>query len=175
MSFESCFGEFAGSESAPAAMGGKPPLIKRYRIWPLLSHNPCSGPDRGLGMRRRDFIMLLGSAAVWPLTGHAQQPERIPRVGVLISPPEGSPMAQASVTAFVEAMRRFGWVEGKNIRIDYRFAAGDPTLFKTYATELVDLSPDAILTGGSPAVAALQHQTHTIPIVFTGLGDPVGQ
>jgi putative ABC transport system substrate-binding protein len=60
-------------------------------------------------------------------------------------------------------------------RIDCRFAAGDPTLFKTYAAELVDLSPDAILTGGSPAVAALQHQTHTIPIVFTGLGDPVGQ
>jgi len=79
------------------------------------------------------------------------------------------------VTAFVQALRRFGWVEGKNIQIDYRFAAGDPTLFENYAAELVGISPDAILTGGSPAVAALQHQTHTIPIVFTGIGDPVGQ
>jgi putative ABC transport system substrate-binding protein len=77
--------------------------------------------------------------------------------------------------AFVQALRRFGWIAGQNIRIDYRFAAGDPTLFKTYAAELVDLSPDAILTGGSAAVAALQQQTRTIPIVFTGVGDPIGQ
>jgi putative ABC transport system substrate-binding protein len=128
---------------------------------------------RSLG--RRGFITVLGGAAAWPLAGYAQQPKRIPRVGVLISPPEGSPLAQASVTAFVEALRRFGWVEGKNIRIDYRFAAGDTELFKNYAAELVGMSPDAILTGGSPAVAALQHQTRTIPIVFTGIGDPVGQ
>jgi putative ABC transport system substrate-binding protein len=92
-----------------------------------------------------------------------------------MSPPESSPVAQASVTAFLQALSGFGWVEGKNIRIDYRFAAGDPTLFKTYAAELVGLSPDAILTGSSAAVAALQQQTRTIPIVFTGLGDPVGQ
>jgi len=128
---------------------------------------------RSLG--RRGFITVLGGAAAWPLAGYAQQPKRIPRVGVLISPPEGSPLAQASVTAFVEALRRFGWVQGKNIRIDYRFAAGDTELFKNYAAELVGMSPDAILTGGSPAVAALQHQTRTIPIVFTGIGDPVGQ
>ena len=128
---------------------------------------------RSLG--RRGFITVLGGAAAWPLAGYAQQPKRIPRVGVLISPPEGSPLAQASVTAFVEALRRFGWVEGKNIRIDYRFDAGDTELFKNYAAELVGMSPDAILTGGSPAVAALQHQTRTIPIVFTGIGDPVGQ
>jgi len=128
---------------------------------------------RSLG--RRGFITVLGGAAAWPLAGYAQQPKRIPRVGVLISPPEGSPLAQASVTAFVEALRRFGWVQGKNIRIDYRFAAGDTELFKNYAAELVGMSPDAILTGGSPAVAALQHQTRTIPIVFTGIGDRVGQ
>ena len=128
---------------------------------------------RSLG--RRGFITVLGGAAAWPLAGYAQQPKRIPRVGVLISPPEGSPLAQASVTAFVEALRRFGWVQGKNIRIDYRFAAGDTELFKNYAAELVGMSPDAILTGGSPAVAALQHQTRTIPIVFTGIGDPGGQ
>jgi putative ABC transport system substrate-binding protein len=124
---------------------------------------------------RREFIAALGAAAAWPLAGRAQQPERIRRVGVLISPPESSPVARASVTAFAQALKGFGWVEGKNIRIDYRFAAGDLTLFKTYATELVGLSPDAILTGSSAAVAALQQQTRTIPIVFTGLFDPVGQ
>lgn len=126
-------------------------------------------------MKRREFIIAFGWAAVWPLTGQAQQPERLRRVGVLISPPEGSPLAQAYVTTFVEAMKRFGWLESKNIRIDYRFAAGDAKLFKSYAAELVGMSPDAILTGGSPAVAALQQQTRTIPIVFTGVGDPVGQ
>jgi putative tryptophan/tyrosine transport system substrate-binding protein len=84
-------------------------------------------------------------------------------------------VARASVTAFVQALRRFGWVEGQNIRIDYRFAAGDPTLLKAYAAELVGMSPDAILTGGSAAVAALQQQTRTIPIVFADMGDPVGQ
>jgi putative ABC transport system substrate-binding protein len=113
--------------------------------------------------------------AARPLAGYAQQPERVRRVGVLISSPGNSPLAQASVAAFLRGLSRFGWVEDKNIRIDYRYAAGDPTLFKTYAAELVGLSPDAILTGGSPAVAALQQQTLTIPIVFTGVGDPVSQ
>ena len=125
--------------------------------------------------RRRGFIAVLGGAAAWPLAGRAQQPERMRRVGVLLAAPGDFPPARANVATFGKALADFGWVEGKNIRIDYRFAAGDPTLFKTYAAELVDLSPDAILTGGSPAVAALQHQTHTIPIVFTGVGDPVGQ
>jgi len=118
---------------------------------------------------------VLGAAAAWPLGGHAQQPERLRRVGVLIPDPESSPLAQAYVTAFAEALGGFGWVEGKNIRIDYRFAAGDPTLLETSAAELVGLSPDAILTGGSSAVAAFQRHTRTIPIVFTGVGDPIGQ
>ncbi len=77
--------------------------------------------------------------------------------------------------AFWRGLADFGWAEGKNIRIDYRFAAGDPTLIKTYAAELVGLSPDAILTGSSVAVAALQRQTRTIPIVFVNASDPVGQ
>ena len=126
-------------------------------------------------MKRRRFIVVLGGAAVCPLAGHAQQPEGVRRVGVLMSPPESSPVTRASVTAFVQALKGFGWVEGENIRIDYRFAAGDPTLLKTYAAELVGMSPDAILTGSSAAVVALRQQTRTIPIVFTGVGDPVGQ
>ena len=79
-------------------------------------------------MRRRGFIAALAAAATWPLAGHAQQAERLPRVGVLIHWPEKDPFALASVTAFAQALGRFGWVEGKNIRIEHRFAAGNPTL-----------------------------------------------
>src|SRR5215471_19133123 len=114
-------------------------------------------------MKRRAFIALIGGAVAWPLAAHAQQPERMRRVGVLIAFPEHHPMAQAYVTAFVRALERFGWAEGKNIRIDYRFAAGDPTLFKTYAAELVSLAPDAILASTAPALVALR-QTRTIPV-----------
>jgi putative ABC transport system substrate-binding protein len=123
---------------------------------------------------RREFIAVLGGAAAWPLAGHAQQAERIRRVGVLMPWPKNDPTTQASATAFAQALGRFGWVEGTNIRIDYRFAAGDPTLFKTYAAELVALSPDAILASATPGVAALRQQTRTIPIVFVHVVDPVG-
>jgi len=126
-------------------------------------------------MRRRAFITILGGVAAWPLAGHAQQPERVRRVGVLIAFPENDPITQALVTAFAQALARLGWIEGKNIRIDYRFAAGDAALFKTYAAELVGLSPDAILASTAPAVAALRQQTRTIPIVFVLVTDPVGQ
>jgi putative ABC transport system substrate-binding protein len=125
-------------------------------------------------VRRREFITLLGGGAAWPLTGHAQEPEQIRRVGALIGFPANHPNAQSYVTAFGQALGRFGWVDGKNIRIDYRFAAGDPTLFKTYAVELVGLSPAAILASTTPAVAALREQTRTIPIVFVLVVDPVG-
>jgi putative ABC transport system substrate-binding protein len=124
---------------------------------------------------RRGFLAVLAGAALWPLAGHAQQPERIRRVGVLLLWAENDPMARASVTAFEQALRRFGWIEGKNIRIDYRFAAGDQTLFKTYAAELVGLMPDVLLAGASLAIAALRQLTRTIPIVFVNVSDPVGQ
>jgi putative ABC transport system substrate-binding protein len=126
-------------------------------------------------VKRRAFIVVLGGAAAWPLAGHAQQPERVRRVGVLMPFSENDPLNQSYVTAFAQALGRFGWVEGKNIRIDYRFAAGDPTLFKTCAAELVGLAEDAILAQGSPVVVTLRQQTRTIPIVFVGVGDPVGQ
>jgi putative ABC transport system substrate-binding protein len=127
---------------------------------------------RSLG--RRGFISVLGGAAAWPLAGQAQQPERIRRVGVLVAFAENDPFTQGIVSAFAQALGRFGWIEGKNIRTDYRFAAGDPALFKTYAAELVGLSPDAILAGTPPAVAALRQQTRTIPLVFVLVVDPVG-
>src|SRR6266478_2144543 len=127
---------------------------------------------RSLG--RRTLITAIGGAAAWPLAGRAQQPERVRRVGVLIGFPENAPFTHGIVSAFADALGRFGWVEGKNIRIDYRFAAGDPTLFETYAAELVGLSPDAILASPGTAVPALRQQTRTIPIVFVLLIDPVG-
>ena len=125
-------------------------------------------------MKRRGFIALLGGAAAWPLAGHAQRSERMRRVGVVMPFPENDPASQARVTAFAQALGRLGWVEGKNIGIDYRFAAGDPVLYKTYAAELVGLAPDAILASPTTAVAELQQLTHTIPIVAVYLVDPVG-
>jgi putative ABC transport system substrate-binding protein len=124
-------------------------------------------------LRRRKFITVLGASALWPLVGHPQQPERVRRVGVLNSFAEDDPTVQESMTAFAHGLQSFGWVEGKNIRSDYRFTAGDPTLLKTYAAELAGLAPDAILASGQPAIAEMQRQTHTIPIVFMFAPDPV--
>jgi putative tryptophan/tyrosine transport system substrate-binding protein len=121
-------------------------------------------------VRRREFITVLGGAAIWPLAGHAEQR----RVGVLMPFPENDPYTQAMMTAFTEALARLGWDAASNVQIDYRFAAGIPALFKSSAAELVGLSPDVILGGGSPAIAALREQTRTIPIVFVLVVDPVG-
>jgi putative ABC transport system substrate-binding protein len=96
------------------------------------------------------------------------------RVGVLLPFPENDPFTQAIKAAFTDALRSLGWIEGQNIRVDYRFAAGDPALFRAYAPELVALSPDAILASTPPAVEALRQQTRTIPIVFVLVQDPVG-
>jgi putative ABC transport system substrate-binding protein len=127
-------------------------------------------------MRRRELMLLLGGAViVWPLAGHAQQPERLRRLGVLMLFREHDPNTQPFVMAFAQALERFGWVEGKNIRIDYRFATGDRTLYKTYAAELIGLAPDAILANRSPAVRTLRQQTRTVPIVFVDVSDPAGQ
>jgi len=125
-------------------------------------------------MRRRGFIAVVGGAAAWPFAGHAQQPERLRRVGVLLPSPENDPLTQRIVKVLADALGRYGWIEGRNIRIDYRFAAGDPTLYKNYGAELVGLAPDVILADTPPAVAALRTLTRTIPIVFVLVVDPVG-
>jgi putative ABC transport system substrate-binding protein len=125
-------------------------------------------------VKRRRFIAVMAGAATWPLAAHAQAPERVRRVGVLVPWPENDPVAQASVNAFGQALRRLGWAEGEKIRIDYRFAPGDPTLLKKYASELFGLAPDVILAITQQAVAAVRQQTETIPIVFVLVADPVG-
>ena len=124
-------------------------------------------------MRRRELVVALGGAAAWPLAAHAQQTDRVPRVGVLMPFSENDQGAQEDVTAFAQALGRLGWIDGRNIQIDYRFA-NDPVLFKTYASELVGLSPNAILASTPPAVDALRQKTHAIPIVFVLVQDPVG-
>jgi putative tryptophan/tyrosine transport system substrate-binding protein len=117
-------------------------------------------------MKRREFIALFGSAAVWPLAARAQQPERMRRVGVLMNLAAGDPEGEARIAAFVQALQGLGWSGGRNLRIDHRWAAGDPGRFKGYAEELLALAPDVILAAATPSVQALQRATRTVPIVF---------
>ena len=127
------------------------------------------------GIRRREFITLLGgAAAVWPLAARAQQAERVRRVGVFIPLAADDPEAQARSAAFLRGLSELGWTVGRNVRIDFRWAAGDADNIRKYAAELVALAPDVILGAGNPIVAALQQATHTLPIVFAGVADPVG-
>jgi putative ABC transport system substrate-binding protein len=126
-------------------------------------------------MRRRDFISAFGGAAVaWPLSARAQQPERVRRIGVLMGTAEGDPEGQARVAAFRQALQELKWTEGNNLRIDIFWAAGDAARASAYATELVKLAPDVILGTATPTMRALKQATQTIPIVFAGLADPIG-
>src|SRR5262249_28621564 len=125
-------------------------------------------------MKRREFITLLGGAAVWPLAAGAQPVERVRRVGVLMSMAADDPEGQPRITAPAQRMAELGWADGRNLQIDYRWAAGDPDRIRKYAAELVALAPDVILANSTPLVAALQQATPTVPIVFVGVADPVG-
>jgi putative ABC transport system substrate-binding protein len=125
-------------------------------------------------MRRRKFITLLSGAAAWPLVARAQQPERMRRVGVLMNLAIGDPEGEARSAAFLQALQQLGWSDGRNVRIDYRWAAGDADRFHRYAEELLALGPDVILALATPSVQALQQATRTVPIVFAIVADPVG-
>ena len=124
-------------------------------------------------MKRREFITLLACAAAAPLPAHAQQP-RIKRVGVLMGIAENDPERQAFVSAFTQALAELGWRDGSNIRLDYRWGAGDSERIRAFARELSELQPDLIVGHTTPVVAALKRQTRTIPIVFIQVSDPVG-
>jgi len=126
-------------------------------------------------MRRREFITLLGgAAAAWPLVARAQQAERMRLIGVLMAYAESDPEGQAWVAAFREALQNLGWAEGRNIRIDTRWATPDVEAMQRLAKELVALQPDLILSQSTPTTAALLQQTRTIPIIFANIADPVG-
>jgi putative ABC transport system substrate-binding protein len=126
-------------------------------------------------VRRREFITLLGGAAApWPLTARVQQPGGIRRIAVLMAFAEGDPGGQARVAAFREGLQKLGWAEGRNVRIDTRWATADVASIHRVAKELVALQPDLILSNSTPTTAALLQQTRTIPIVFAVVSDPVG-
>jgi putative ABC transport system substrate-binding protein len=125
-------------------------------------------------MRRRDLIRLIGSAAAWPLAARAQQRDRVRRIGVLQSLAENDPDLQGRVESFRRALEQFGWAEGRNVHIDYRYAAGHAERFRPLARELIALQPDVILTSSGPVTAAVQQESRSIPIVFTTTSDPIG-
>jgi ABC-type uncharacterized transport system substrate-binding protein len=126
-------------------------------------------------MQRREFILALGGAAAsWPLAARGQQAERMRRIGVLMNQAMDDPEGQARLAAFLQELQQLGWTDGRNLRIDFRWGAGDAERTRRYAAELVALAPDVILGSTSPAVAGLQQATSTVAIVFVQLADPVG-
>ena len=129
----------------------------------------------GRQVRRREFITLLGGAIAWPFAARAQQLAGMRRVGVLINLSENDLEAQRLITAFRERLAELGWIDGRNLRIDYRWASGDVDRVRAFAKELVELSPDIIVGYATPSVLALKHETDSIPIVFLSVTDPIGQ
>jgi putative ABC transport system substrate-binding protein len=126
-------------------------------------------------IRRREFIFTLGgAAAAWPRAARAQQPERMRRIGVLMSTAADHPEGQARITAFLQGLQQLSWTDRRNVRIDVRWTAGEVELLRKYAAELATLAPDVIVTAGASYVAALQQATRTVPIVFAFATDPVG-
>src|SRR6516164_783470 len=141
---------------------------------------PCRGVlsfgrSTGDWMKRRAFITLLGGAvAGWPLAARAQQPGGRRRLAVLMATAADDPESRKRLFALLQSMQQLGWVEGRNLRIDIRWAAGNTDDTRKYAAELIALTPDIILAAGSLALGPLLQATRTIPIVFTHVPDPVG-
>jgi putative ABC transport system substrate-binding protein len=134
------------------------------------------GPYGG-HMRRRKFIKLIGGAAVaWPLAVVAQQPDRAParRISVLMNAAADNLDAQVSIAAFLDVMQKLGWTDGRNLRIDTRWGAGNADIIRKHAEELAALTPDVILVTGNVAMAPMLQSTRSVPIVFVGVADPVG-
>jgi len=125
-------------------------------------------------MRRRDFIRLLSGTALWPLAARAQPAERMRHIGVLLQATKNDLEFQPRLKAFLDGLAQFGWTEGRNLQLEYRWAGGNADEIRRHAAELVVLAPDVLVAVGSAAVGALQQATRTIPIVFPTAGDPVG-
>jgi ABC-type uncharacterized transport system substrate-binding protein len=127
-------------------------------------------------MKRREFIALIGGAAVAsPLAARAQNPDRVRRVVFLHSLAENDPEVQARIAVFRRELETLGWTENRNVQIEHRFSGGDLARIQAYTAEAVSSAPDLIIATSSPVTAALKQATHTIPIVFSVVNDPVGQ
>src|SRR5262245_1031921 len=125
-------------------------------------------------MRRREFIRLLGGAAVmWPLAARAQQAGAMPRIGLVSVFAESDPQGQTLIRELMQGLQELGWVNGRNVRIDFRFGGDDAAHISTLATELIELRPDVLLAAGALAATTLRQQTLSIPIVFVQVVDPV--
>jgi putative tryptophan/tyrosine transport system substrate-binding protein len=123
-------------------------------------------------MRRREFITLLGgAAAACPLAARAQQAERARRIGAIMG---STGTGRSDIAAFQQALQQLGWIDGRNVRIDYRFGLGNAADIRRHTAELVALAPDVILVGGEPVLASLLQATRSLPIVFVAVVDPVG-
>jgi putative ABC transport system substrate-binding protein len=125
-------------------------------------------------VKRRDFITLVGSTAAWPLAAHAQQPERVRRIGVLMPLATDDPEARTRLSTFKQALQALGWIDGRNVSIDSRMFAANDADARKYAAELAALAPDVILAGGGTSLPPLLQATQTVPIVFALVPDPVG-
>jgi putative ABC transport system substrate-binding protein len=126
-------------------------------------------------MRRREFIILFGGGIAYPLVSRAQQPDRVRRIGVLLTLAEDDPAAQLRIQAFRHQLQELGWTEGRNIQIAYRFAAGDIRRVRLNAEEMLRVAPEVIVAANTQTVEALQRATQTVPIVFVQVADPVGR
>jgi putative tryptophan/tyrosine transport system substrate-binding protein len=127
-----------------------------------------------LDVRRREFITLLGGAAMWPLEARAQQPDIVRRISVLTADAEDDPGVKARLAAFQQGLGRLGWSLDRNIRIDYRFAANNPDQYQPLAKELIRLQPDVLLAYTTPVAAAFVRESRAVPIVFVNVSDPIG-
>jgi putative ABC transport system substrate-binding protein len=125
-------------------------------------------------MKRRVFITLLGGAAAWPFAARAQQGERTRRIGLFTNLAADDAESQTRNAAFLQALQQLGWTNGANVRIDFRFGAGDAERNRRYASELVALAPDVIVATGSPVVEPLRQATRSVAIIFLQITDPVG-
>src|SRR5262249_18207746 len=172
------------AQQGAAAARGSAPQAPRRRLTPRNSlcwgPRPKAGPPMQFGrLKRRAFVALLRGAAgaavfAWPRAARAQQREKMRRIGVLMSTSADDPNALAWISAFAQGLQERGWSVGGNVRIDYRWGAGDLDRFRKYAAELVALAPDVILATAASIVGALQQASRTVPIVFVTTVDPVG-
>src|SRR5262245_24200783 len=139
---------------------GHPPMDRRHALSAvIICRIERDSPERRPLMRRRDFVVLVGSATAWPLAVQGQQTvERMRRVAILAGGTEDSSVTRANLAALREELPKLGWIEGRNLRIDLRFAAGDPNRIRAYASEIVNLKPDAIVTTSLTTTKAVQQR-----------------